>query len=1002
MKYDAFISYRHLEKDMYVAKRVHRALETTKIPRKIQKEIGRKRIDRVFRDQEELPIGSDLGQNIEAALREAAFLVVICSPQTKESYWVMKEIDTFISMHGRENILAVLVDGEPGDSFPPQLLNDEEGNPVEPLAADVRGKNHREINKKLKTESMRLAASILHVDYDDLKQRHRERQMRRNVGIAAGVAAVAIAFGAYTAYNLAKINAEYQEKLINESKVLAAKSAAVLDAGDRQTAALIAMAGLSSEEQERPFVAESMYALSQALDCYDIGANMKAERLLSHVLQVDDFAEKIDGTRVISSDTAGFIYLWDLDTGEELFRIAPEYTDYGFDVTLYDVGFSEEAAVVATENAIVGYDDAGEVLYSYTSDERIKGCTIYQQVNKALLCTDTVFTVLDTNTGEVIKEYENHRDEAFSSSFVMSIRDGINYAAVTRSGYENEINYCTIYNLDTDEYVDVQMTANSMMDGVITADGQLALVVIDYDDLMSLSSVPMYVQKVDTQTGETLWTKEYQYDGSILSTSYTKIRSAYATIDNEQVGRIIVNSAKDVYLLDMTTGEEIRRIAADGYVQRIGFNDEGDIIFIGTSEGKVTMYFTNPNKTLTNNVMDVCDDTLIDFDVQSGRLVARSYRSPELIVEKYITDEDIIYKQKLDDTLSSVVDVSPSGDTYLAYTSIYDSETSTSTYHYDVIVSDTGEVENSFEIGEYVNSKPKYLDDDTIIVAAGRGTLYTYNIPKGDLEDVSINDEISNDVYYTISGEYMLYNSSSSFYVVRLSDMEVVADGTKDEGYYFDEAVLTNDGKTIYYIDRENGANLAKYDINSGKLTVYDEDYRIEKITLNSDSTQIAIACDDVKLRVLDAATMDVVDEIDYYAKSYSGLMEFSADNRYMYLQGADLYFKIYDLENDEFVLEFAKQTNEIDYCKYDESTNRLILSNIVGMSIIDLDSMGELSYIDYGRVYIPQKKMIVCCYNDSLYTFKFKELDELTALADEKYGEKTLTDSQKLRYGIN
>ena len=79
MKYDAFISYRHLPKDMYVAKRVHKSLESVKIPRKIQKETGRKRINRVFRDQEELPIGSDLGSNIESALSQAEFLVVICS-----------------------------------------------------------------------------------------------------------------------------------------------------------------------------------------------------------------------------------------------------------------------------------------------------------------------------------------------------------------------------------------------------------------------------------------------------------------------------------------------------------------------------------------------------------------------------------------------------------------------------------------------------------------------------------------------------------------------------------------------------------------------------------------------------------------------------------------------------------------------------------------------------------------------------------------------------------
>ena len=86
MKYDAFISYRHLERDMYVAKKLHSQLETAKIPKKIQKQIGRKKINRVFRDQEELPIGSDLGSNIEAALQEAEFLIVICSPQTKDSY----------------------------------------------------------------------------------------------------------------------------------------------------------------------------------------------------------------------------------------------------------------------------------------------------------------------------------------------------------------------------------------------------------------------------------------------------------------------------------------------------------------------------------------------------------------------------------------------------------------------------------------------------------------------------------------------------------------------------------------------------------------------------------------------------------------------------------------------------------------------------------------------------------------------------------------------------
>ena len=96
MKYDAFISYRHSELDMYIAKKIHKGLETFKVPRSVAKKTGKKKIQRVFRDQEELPIGSDLGDNISGALQEAEYLLVICSPRTPQSYWVQTEISTFI------------------------------------------------------------------------------------------------------------------------------------------------------------------------------------------------------------------------------------------------------------------------------------------------------------------------------------------------------------------------------------------------------------------------------------------------------------------------------------------------------------------------------------------------------------------------------------------------------------------------------------------------------------------------------------------------------------------------------------------------------------------------------------------------------------------------------------------------------------------------------------------------------------------------------------------
>lgn len=144
MKYDAFISYRHSELDMEIAKKIHAGLETYRIPKAVRDKTGKAKMGRVFRDQEELPIGSDLDDNISEALKGSEYLIVICSPRTPESYWVCKEIQTFIELHDRNHILAALVEGEPDESFPPQLLTDDEGNPVEPLAADLRGVDKKE------------------------------------------------------------------------------------------------------------------------------------------------------------------------------------------------------------------------------------------------------------------------------------------------------------------------------------------------------------------------------------------------------------------------------------------------------------------------------------------------------------------------------------------------------------------------------------------------------------------------------------------------------------------------------------------------------------------------------------------------------------------------------------------------------------------------------------------------------------------------------------------
>ena len=63
--YNAFISYKHAPLDSKIAARVQRKLEHFSVPPKIAKSCGKKKIERVFRDKDELPITSDLSETIE-------------------------------------------------------------------------------------------------------------------------------------------------------------------------------------------------------------------------------------------------------------------------------------------------------------------------------------------------------------------------------------------------------------------------------------------------------------------------------------------------------------------------------------------------------------------------------------------------------------------------------------------------------------------------------------------------------------------------------------------------------------------------------------------------------------------------------------------------------------------------------------------------------------------------------------------------------------------------
>lgn len=352
-RYDAFISYRHTELDKFAAENLHRQMEAFRLPGKLSgRTEGRTRITRVFRDRDELPLTNSLEDNITEALRQSEYLVVICSPRLRESLWCRKEIETFIGMHGRRNVFAVLIQGEPEESFPEELLYEEETvqNPdgttgtvrrqLEPLAADIRGKTKREMLKALKTEKLRLMAPMFSLNYDDLRQRHRERRMKRILAASLTAAAVCLCFGTFSTYmalriksqkeqieaqavsleaQAAEIAAQNDALLENQARSLAAEALRLLERGDRIHAIETAVSAMTEYEGMRlPYTPEAQYALTESLHAYDNGSYIKPRRQLKTAGVIYSMALSPDGGKLLTYDESGTLTLWDLSTGEVL------------------------------------------------------------------------------------------------------------------------------------------------------------------------------------------------------------------------------------------------------------------------------------------------------------------------------------------------------------------------------------------------------------------------------------------------------------------------------------------------------------------------------------------------------------------------------------------------------------------------------------------------------------------------------------------------------------
>ena len=657
-KFNAFISYRHTDLDKFVAENLHRLIETYKMPEPVVKKynITDNNVRRIFRDQEELPLSPSLEEPIIKALKESEFLIVICSPRIRESLWCRKEVENFIKFHGRNNVLCVLIEGEPNTSFPDEVLYHEEkvknkaGKIVkkkvycEPLAMDVKGANKKEVYKKMKQELIRIMAPLYKLDYDDIKRRHEERELKRKARIFKSIALASVIFAIYSFILFSRIYMQSNKLKYDQSINLTNESREMLNMDDRNNAILKSYQSLTKYNGiKMKKTAKGLYELTDALGVYYEKGPFYAVSQLDTVGDAKYMKLNNDKNHLLTYDDSGELVLWDLATekriktvvntipkmdnncftfigekyfayvndnkevvvmdlkGKEIKKITPDFSKESITSPFLDILHDVKDLIDDT----LEEDDSQMTKEIDDLIDDYKICNIksgssgkYIAVNN----NDNKMSVYETEEFKKISDYELPNGMKFIDNQLFDDKEE-NIIIVTKK--KDDDNYNTInlvtYNINQKKVINTTNIKAHRVKSFMIKDNEL--IVLAQRDVKSSDYKGNYgydaiLMRLDYKNGKIHLNKEYK--GSY----FTDMNS---TTNKDGVSTILVSGQGSAYLLDYKTGNIKGKFGMDMFdiaAQIFAYNNSSSSYLLITSSG-ASMIINGNESTYSTNTMFV-------------------------------------------------------------------------------------------------------------------------------------------------------------------------------------------------------------------------------------------------------------------------------------------------------------------------------------------------------------------------------------------------------------
>ena len=628
-EYYAFISYKR--EDEKWAKWLQNKLEHYKFPTNLN---GRtdlpKSIRPTFRDVTDLKPGL-LAEEINKAICNSEWLIVVCSPRSAKSPWVCKEAQTFIDLGRADHIIPFVIEGNPfsndtaTECYPEALLNLTGSKEL--LAANIN-----EMGRD--AAAIKVVARMFGLKFDALWQRY-EREKRRKrwmiIGGALMVALVSLVLVLYISSINSEVRAErdranserdranserYRAETANASLKLANDSISsqnelILNQRDRlstyniqllEERARVLLASHKTQEQYLLLVSQKakemmdkgdyIGAKKQLLQIESLNMDIpintpEIEQVLrrteesnsgiikAHTSPIKKTILSPDGKIVVSCANNEDIKLWNTHTGKLLYSIASEESSP-------DIFFSPNGQLVISYKdsiSIWSVDDFKQV-YSFP----YKGGIIrdIDATNRILLVDGNgvnKLNIIDGTSGQLITDILTTYKQFITSAYFLS-NDMIVTAALDDSIRIYDINEKSIVRKwKAHEYGVNFISLNKDRTKIIS--GEFGKLIFN-EPLVKSDSLKIW----DTQSGH------------LISAFPISVKNAIFSPDGRN---IIAIKGKDLVFIDVKDGNEIKTISGhDARITELDFNRNGTLLISASSGDSVIRLWDDYYLNLTS------------------------------------------------------------------------------------------------------------------------------------------------------------------------------------------------------------------------------------------------------------------------------------------------------------------------------------------------------------------------------------------------------------------